>query len=135
MKAPMTPLRPRRSDAATGSGPAYPSCCAAAKTRSRVAGAMRLLPENASEAVDWDTPAAAATAASVGRSDMKRTVAASGLSPTGVLTYRSPEQVSNRFDGVVRMSTGTTVDPALLRARTAVVVTFVMAGVALAAFL
>ena len=33
------------------------------------------------------------------------------------------------------MSTGTTVDPALLRARTAVVVAFVMAGVALAAFL
>jgi hypothetical protein len=34
-----------------------------------VAGATRGLSANASEAVDWDTPARAATAASVGRLD------------------------------------------------------------------
>jgi hypothetical protein len=69
MNAPITPLRPRRSDAASGSGPAYPSSAAAASTRSRVSGATFGLPENASDAVDGETPACAATAASVGRVD------------------------------------------------------------------
>ena len=70
----MTPLRPRRSDAASGSGPAYPSAAAASSTRSRVAGATRGLPENASDAVEGDTPARAATVASVGRAVTAATV-------------------------------------------------------------
>ncbi|MDT7709807.1 MAG: hypothetical protein QOG20_5414, partial [Pseudonocardiales bacterium] len=45
-----------------------------ASTRSRVPGVTRGLPEKASDAVDGDTPARAATAASVGRPDTAPTL-------------------------------------------------------------
>ena len=66
--APTTPLRPVRSEAATGLGPAYPSSSAARSTRSTVAGATLEEPANASDAVDGETPARAATVLSVARS-------------------------------------------------------------------
>lgn len=61
------PLRPRRSDAASGSGPAYPSEAAAARTRSRVASDTGVLPLKTTDAVDGETPAVRATSAIVGR--------------------------------------------------------------------
>ena len=64
---PTMPERPRRSERARGSGPAYPSSDAAASTRSFVASDTGPEPLNASEAVDAETPALAATSASVGR--------------------------------------------------------------------
>ena len=57
-----------RSEAATGLGPAYPSSSAARSTRSTVAGATLGEPAKASDAVDGDTPARAATVLSVARS-------------------------------------------------------------------
>ncbi len=64
---PTTPERPCRRDDASGSGPAYPRRWAAARTRSTVWGATGPRPLNASEAVEVETPAACATARSVGR--------------------------------------------------------------------
>ena len=64
---PTTPERPCRRDDARGSGPAYPSSSAAARTRATVSGATGPLPLKASEAVEVDTPAACATARRVGR--------------------------------------------------------------------
>src|SRR5699024_6609628 len=65
---PMIPLRPRRNDLATGFGPLYPSASAASSTRWRVAWAIGPAPENASDAVDSDTPAWRATWVRVTRS-------------------------------------------------------------------
>ena len=73
-----------RSEAATGFGPAYPSPSAARNTRSTVAGATLGEPAKASDAVDGETPARAATVLSVARS---------AIAP--------PPARSNRFDRVV----------------------------------
>ena len=59
------PARPWRSELASGSGPAYPSSVAAARTRAAVASATGPLPLKTSEAVLIDTPARSATSRSV----------------------------------------------------------------------
>ncbi len=63
---PTTPDRPERSWRPSGFGPVYPSSFAASRTRAglRVIGPA---PENASDAVETETPASSATLASVGR--------------------------------------------------------------------
>ena len=61
------PLRPRRRDAARGSGPVYPSRAAASVTRRRVASETGVFPLNTTDAVEGETAASRATSEMVAR--------------------------------------------------------------------
>jgi hypothetical protein len=88
---PTMPERPRRREAARGSGPVYPRAEAASSTRRRVASETGVFPLNTTDAVEGETPASRATSAMVALRVLISNDATSAAM-----------RASNRFDSAAR---------------------------------